>query len=182
MSSSHSITDRMPIRCGFEIALQPAWCRATDRQEAINRLTTASWAALFRVKDGALPRRGNLGAQRPLHWRGARLALLGLLLTLLGPVAPVYAAEPEASLALFQHLIETAPGEFEVRAFSLSAASGADTTATVTTFTDQDGTFRGAVTGAAAGAGVSSESPFRVLAPEGWKVETPVGQWVTPAP
>ncbi len=183
MSSSHSVTDRTPIRRSVEIALQPSRYRKTYRQGTVIRLTTTSWTAPSRVKDGPLPRRGHPGAQRPPRQRGARSALFGLSLTLFSLVAPICtAADPQASLALFQHLIETAPGEFEVRAFSLSAASGANATATVTTFTDQNGMFRGAATGAATAAGVNSGSPFQVLAPEDWKVDTAVGQSVSPAP
>lgn len=128
------------------------------------------------------PPRVESGLERPPCRVGARSALYVLTLSLLSLAAPVWSADPQSSLAIFQHLLETAPGEYELRALSLSAASGSEATATVTTFTDPDGKVRMGVTAAAAGEGVSSESPFTILAPEGWTVETQVGEEVSSPP
>lgn len=116
------------------------------------------------------------------HRRAAYATGYGFLLGLLSAVAPVYAADSQASLAIFQHLIETAPGEYTLKEFSLSAATGSDAAATVTTFTDADGVFRGALTGAAAGAGVNDESPFHISPPSGWTIDTRVASPSAAAP
>lgn len=172
MSPNRSHTDQTRISGRFGIASRPSGCRTTRRRAAPSRVATAAAVARGRVQDGA-----------PLRPRGRRSALCALWLALLGPVGPVCLAdEPQTGVAIFQHLIETVPGQFEVRAFSLSAAAGTNATATVTTFTDADGTFQRGVTAAAAGAGVNREAPFRVSAPEGWAVETPVGQSLPSAP
>lgn len=177
MSSIRSGLDRKRIKCSVAIAVRASRYETKDRRDDVTgSLTTANREERSRVRD----RRGlwiptALCAQRSQRRSGVHGALLGVILSLLSPVATVCSADPQSSLAIFQHLIETVPGEYELRAFSLSVASGSESTATVTTLTDSDGKVRRGFTVAAAGEDVSSEPPFTLLAPEGWSTTARVG-------
>lgn len=98
---------------------------------------------------------------------------------LVGGTSPALALDPETSLAIFQDLIETAPGEFQLRALSLSAASGSSANASVTTISDAEGRLHLGFTAAVAGTEVGAATLPQITAPDGWTVETQVGQTVS---
>ena len=105
--------------------------------------------------------------------------LAAALALLVGGTAPALAVDPETGIAIFQDLLETAPGEFQLRSLSLSAASGPSANASVTTISDPEGQLRMGFTAAAAGTDVDEASLPQTTAPDGWTVETQVGQTVS---
>ncbi|MFB1487274.1 MULTISPECIES: hypothetical protein [unclassified Thiocapsa] len=117
------------------------------------------------------------------HARRQGIGPLALVPTLaLMIAAPAPSADPEVAVVLYQDLIEVAPGEFQVRGLSLSAAFGPTANASVTTISDPEGQVIMGFTSAVAGPDVRANSLPKVTVPEGWTVETQVGQSVTPPP
>ena len=93
-----------------------------------------------------------------------------ILALALGATAPAW-AEDQSAVAIYQHLVETSPGQFELRALSLSVAAGPAATASVATISDAGGQLHRGISFATAGPDVGSLSQLVIDTPVGWVVD-----------
>lgn len=118
--------------------------------------------------------------QGPVLTVPASWALAGVLLSVIGSTAPVAAQEPQTSLAIYQHLVETAPGEYDLRGLSISSATGTYASAGVAMLSESNGAGRiGATVAVTSSEPVDAEGMLMLDGPEGWTSEVQVGDQVS---